>query len=194
MFCWSSLADEHNTLPKPTRRHIKLDKFIFETPWLPDLLCKHWYASSVCNICRWVADVPPRKTSPAAKSEEKRMFLQAKIWKTTISMRRYFKPSSPLPFLDHGSAAKVLITHRDNTASYAGYRTFRHLICVNHIKITRYTSQPWNFTAYSELSKFIRLKIVLTFFSWMLVVIAHSLSSRGGKGDREGIPHTHPIP
>ena len=103
-------------------------------------------------------------------------------------------PSSPLPFLDHGSAAKVLITHRDNTASYAGYRTFRHLICVNHIKITRYTSQPWNFTAYSELSKFIRLKIVLTFFSWMLVVIAHSLSSRGGKGDREGIPHTHPIP
>ena len=29
------------------------------------------------NFCRWVADVPPRETSTAAKSEEKRMFSQA---------------------------------------------------------------------------------------------------------------------
>ena len=28
--------------------------------------------------------------------------------------------SSPLPFLDHSSAAKTLIAHRDNTAGYAG--------------------------------------------------------------------------
>ena len=28
---------------------------------------------------RLVADIPPRETSPAAKSEEKRMFSQAKI-------------------------------------------------------------------------------------------------------------------
>ena len=49
-FCWSSLADEHNTLPKSTRRHVKLDKFIFGTPWLPDLLCKHWFVSSVWNF------------------------------------------------------------------------------------------------------------------------------------------------
>ena len=68
-FCWSSLANEHNTLPKSTRRHVKLDKFVFGTPWLPDLLCKHWFASSVWNFCRWVADVPPRETSPAAKRE-----------------------------------------------------------------------------------------------------------------------------
>ena len=33
--------------------------------------------SSVWNFCRWVADFPPRETSPAAKSEEKRMFSQA---------------------------------------------------------------------------------------------------------------------
>ena len=32
----------------------------------------------VWNFCRWVADVPPRETSPAAKSEEKRMFSQAR--------------------------------------------------------------------------------------------------------------------
>ena len=29
------------------------------------------------NFCCWVADVPPHETSPAAKSEEKRMFSQA---------------------------------------------------------------------------------------------------------------------
>ena len=28
-------------------------------------------ASSVWNFCRWVSDVPPRETSPAAKREEK---------------------------------------------------------------------------------------------------------------------------
>ena len=76
-FCWSLLVDEHNTLPKLTRRHVKLDNFIFGTPWLPYLLCKHWFASSVWNFWRWVADVPPCETSPAAKNEEKRMFLQA---------------------------------------------------------------------------------------------------------------------
>ena len=31
-FCLSSLADEHNTLPKSTRRHVKLDKFIIWNP------------------------------------------------------------------------------------------------------------------------------------------------------------------
>ena len=45
----------------------KLDSY-FGTPWLPDLLCKHWFASLVWNFCRWVADVPPRETSPEAKS------------------------------------------------------------------------------------------------------------------------------
>ena len=36
--------------------------------------------SRVCNLCRWVADVPPRETCPSAKSEEKRMFSQATDW------------------------------------------------------------------------------------------------------------------
>ena len=35
------------------------------------------FTSSVWNFCHWVADVPPRETSPAAKSEEKLMFSQA---------------------------------------------------------------------------------------------------------------------
>ena len=28
-FCWSSFADEHNTLPKSTRRNVKSNKFAF---------------------------------------------------------------------------------------------------------------------------------------------------------------------
>ena len=69
---------KHNTFSNSHRRHVKLDKNIFGTSWPPDLLlCKHWFASSLWNFCPWVADVPPRKTSPAAKSEEKRMFSQA---------------------------------------------------------------------------------------------------------------------
>ena len=35
------------------------------------------FTSSVWNLCPGVADVPPRETSPAAKSVEKRMFSQA---------------------------------------------------------------------------------------------------------------------
>ena len=32
-FCWSSFADEHNTLPKSTRRNeIQLNKFAFGSP------------------------------------------------------------------------------------------------------------------------------------------------------------------
>ena len=93
------MADEPSTLPKSTRKHVKLHKFIFGTPWLPDLLCKHLFASSVWNFCCWVADVPPRETFPAAKSEEKRMFSQARSFvhllgvnfslsRTQISFRR----------------------------------------------------------------------------------------------------------
>ena len=67
----------NTTIYQNRRRHIKLDKFVFETLGLLDLLCKHWIASSVWNFCCWVADVPPRETSPAVKSEEKRMFSQA---------------------------------------------------------------------------------------------------------------------
>ena len=81
-FCWGSFANEHNTLLKLTRRNVKLKKFAFSTPWLPDLLCKYWFTSSVWNFYRWVADVPPHETSQAARSKEKQLFLQARplIW------------------------------------------------------------------------------------------------------------------
>ena len=73
-FCWSSFAGEHNTLVKSTRRNVELNKFGCGTPWLPDILCKQRFMSSVWDFCHWVADVPPLETSPAAKSEEKRLF------------------------------------------------------------------------------------------------------------------------
>ena len=61
----NSLADEHNTSPKSTRRHVKLDKFIFGFSSLPGLLCnvdlRHQYGISVAES----------QTSPAAKSKEK---------------------------------------------------------------------------------------------------------------------------
>ena len=43
------------------------------------LLTGFWidFTSSVWNFCRWVADVSPCETSPAAKSEKKQMFMQA---------------------------------------------------------------------------------------------------------------------
>ena len=44
---------------------------------LLDLLCKYWFMSSVWNFCRWVADLPPCKTSPAVRSVEKQLFSQA---------------------------------------------------------------------------------------------------------------------
>ena len=72
---WNSFTDEHNTfIPKSTKRSIKLNKFAFGTPWVQDLLCKHWFTSSVWNFCHWVSDFPPCKTSPAVRSEEKRLF------------------------------------------------------------------------------------------------------------------------
>ena len=78
-FCWGSFANnEHNILLKLTRRNIKLKKFAFGTPWLPDLLCKCWFMSSVWNFYRWVTDVPPRETFQAVRSEEKQLFSQAR--------------------------------------------------------------------------------------------------------------------
>ena len=123
-FCWSSLVDEHNTLPKSTRRLVKLDKFVFGTPWLPDSWCKLWFASSVWNFCRWVADVPPRETSATAKSEEKRMFSQATKTKVYKKIKEKWKyclcPATPRPLRDQDDQLEMvalsLLRRRHKTA------------------------------------------------------------------------------
>ena len=74
-FCWSSLADEHKTLPNSTRsRNIKTNKYAFGAPWLLDWLCKPWFTSSVWNFCCWDTDV---SLSQAAWSKEKWLFSKA---------------------------------------------------------------------------------------------------------------------
>ena len=65
---------------KIDQRTCKIGQICIWNPWLPDLLCKHWFASLVWNFCRWVADILPREMFPAVKSEEKRMFSQANIF------------------------------------------------------------------------------------------------------------------
>ena len=60
----------NTTLSQIDHGNLKLNKFAFGIPRLPDLLCNHWFISPVWNFCCWVADVPPRETSPAARSEE----------------------------------------------------------------------------------------------------------------------------
>ena len=53
-----------------------------------------YFTSSVWNFCGWVADVPPRETSLAAKSVEKRMFSKATILKGHFGLGTHLKTSS----------------------------------------------------------------------------------------------------
>ena len=48
------------------------------------------FTSSVWNFCRWVADFPPRETSPAAKSEGTRLFFQAIIADIVVQFYPWF--------------------------------------------------------------------------------------------------------
>ena len=47
----------------------KSNKFTFRTLWLPDLLCKHWFTSSVRNFCHLVADVTSGEKSPSGEEQ-----------------------------------------------------------------------------------------------------------------------------
>ena len=86
-FCWNSFADERNTLPKSTRRNVKLNIFAFGSPWL--LLCKHWFMSSVWNFCRWVADVPLRETSSEANWRARRNGCFPRLYRPRHGFRRH---------------------------------------------------------------------------------------------------------
>ena len=88
-FSWSSFADEDNTFPKPTRRNLVLNKFAFGTPWLPDLLYKHWFTSSVWNFFRWVADVPPRKASLSGDEGGETSAAHRLLWMLSCSLKEW---------------------------------------------------------------------------------------------------------
>ena len=80
LFCWRFIAftfDLCSLLSVIRKQQVKqcnyfVDQSAFLTGFRTDL------SSSVWNFCHWVADVPPRETSPAARSEEKRLFWQAR--------------------------------------------------------------------------------------------------------------------
>ena len=114
---FAGVVDEHNTLPKSTRRNVKLNKFVLGTPWLPDILCKHWFTSSVWNFCRWVADVPPRETSQVARREETRLFSQANSTVDKVGREKRWTRKSYFIFLgvQHISRAiKLMLTASHN--------------------------------------------------------------------------------
>ena len=70
---WSSFTDEHNTLPKSTRKNVKWNKFAFGTPSQPDLLynidLRHQYGISVAESQMFLL----AKRPSVEKSEEKHL-------------------------------------------------------------------------------------------------------------------------
>ena len=60
-FCWSLLADEHNTLPKSTRRHVKLDKFVFGTIYYVSTGLRHQYGISVAESQTFLRAKRPKR-------------------------------------------------------------------------------------------------------------------------------------
>ena len=60
--------------------------------------------------------------------------------------REKWKSNASFPLLDHGSVAKILITHRDDTASYAGYLCSCLLAFWRTFQIwrTNKTGKPWH--------------------------------------------------
>ena len=54
-------------LTKIDQKTRKIGQICIWNPWLPNLLCKHWFASSVWNFCCWVADVRLRAKRPQGR-------------------------------------------------------------------------------------------------------------------------------
>ena len=81
------------TYQKPLQIHIW-------NPWLPDLLCKHWFVSSAWNFCHWVADVPLHETSQRWRARRNRCFRRLKliVWLTTTTTISLMK-NTPLWWL-----------------------------------------------------------------------------------------------
>ena len=72
---WQMNTTLHRNPPKDKQNWTKL--YLEPHDYRIYYVSLHWFASSVWNFCHRVADIPPRETSPLAKSEEKRMFSQA---------------------------------------------------------------------------------------------------------------------
>ena len=120
---------------KSTRRNVKLNKFAFGTPWLRDLLSKHWFTSSVWNFCRWVADVPPReRRRPAVKSEEKRPF----SWQSLLHRNHaYTHAYDQLLF----AKAKIFYSLWKNQSHHSSIHNTIYPLKTAHIKVFQLGNQ-----------------------------------------------------
>ena len=98
------------------------------------LLTGFWtdFTSSVWNFCCWVADVPPCETSPAMKSEEKRMFSQANTsLYNIITHSKYFSISDWLKSraVKKFSSSRLIMNSRQlwNSHQMGKFLRARHL-------------------------------------------------------------------
>ena len=72
-FCLRSFADKLNTLPKSTRRNVKLTKFAFGTPWLYRIYyinidLRHQYGLSVAASQTFLLAKRPQRRGAARNS------------------------------------------------------------------------------------------------------------------------------
>ena len=109
------------------------------------------FTSSVWNFCRWNADVPPREKSSVAKSEEKRMFSQAREEITVVETFQSGEINFQSGFKGEGIANSHVTFGRVNALvkwfwGHPFHRKFFRLLWVAHIFINLF-HQPkvWHF-------------------------------------------------
>ena len=79
----SNVSSKEEYIPPISTVLLELHRVYIWPSW-PFVFCLSFVNNSpIWNFCRWVADVIPRETSSAAKSEEKRLFSQAN-WKLAM--------------------------------------------------------------------------------------------------------------
>ena len=94
-------------------------------PRIPSIRISPWFCFKIPNPELQIRVIPyPEKPlgDPLLS-----MTASLRIW------RYFFVPRPHFPFLDHGSAGKTLIAHRDNTAGYTGYMT----ACLNLARVKK---------------------------------------------------------
>ena len=148
--------DEHNTLPKPTRRHIKLDKFIFGTPWLPDLLCDiglhHQYGISVAESQTFLLAKRPQRRRARRNGSFRRLVISRDRKFSTYEKKKKSTMNDPYrpPYL----AARGLLfpSRRKMSRKTSGTRVILPLVSRWEVmKLTNFLHNNNNFVGFVHL-------------------------------------------
>ena len=112
------------------------------------LLTGFWtdFTSSVWNFCCWVVDVPPCETSPAMKSEEKRMFSQANTSLCNIiTHSKYFSISDWLKSraVKKFSSSRLIMNSRQLWNSHQMGKFLRAEASRDILKVFRVSEMPF---------------------------------------------------